>query len=238
MIPDRDRHGFPRHEKSTKITFQEARVIKAITIEREYGSGAGTIAKKLADRLGWSLWDRQITCEIARRLKCDEKAVEEREERLDSTFYRLAKIFMRGSYEESYTGGGMELLDAEGLSRAFERIIKDIANKGNCVIVGRAAPWFLRDRQDTFRVFLYAPYEEKLRRLLALGNTRKDAEHLLETVDEERAAFIKRYYNKSWPQRDIYHLMINSRVGDLAVMDLILTEIHMLDRAKSEPRPA
>jgi CMP/dCMP kinase len=213
-------------------------MINVITIEREYGSGAGTIGKKLADRLGWALWDRQITCEIARRLRCDEKAVEQREERLDSTFYRLAKIFMRGSYEASYTGGGMELLDAEGLSRSFEKIIKDIAAKGSCVIVGRAAPYFLRDRPDTFHVFIFAPYEEKLRRLLALGNTRADAEHMLETVDQERAAFIKRYYNKVWPTRDLYHLMINSKVGDQAVMDLILTEIDMLDRANNQSRLA
>jgi len=213
-------------------------VIDVLTIEREFGSGAGTIAQKLADRLGWSLWDRQITCEIARRLKCDVKAVEQREEKLDSTFYRLAKIFMRGSFEESYTGGGLELLDAESLSHNFEHVIKDIASKGNCVIVGRAAPWFLRDRPDTFHVFIFAPYEEKLRRLMALGHTREAAEHMLETVDQERAAFIKRYYNKSWPQRDLYHLMINSKVGDRVVMDMILSEMNMLDRALSKPHSA
>ncbi len=213
-------------------------MINVITVEREYGSGAGTIAQKLADRLGWALWDHKITCEIAQRLKCDVKAVEQREERLDSAFYRLAKIFMRGSYEESYTGGGMEMLDAEGLSHSFEKIINDIAGRGKCVIVGRAAPYFLRDRPNTFSVFVFAPYEEKMRRLLAQGYTRGDVEHLLETVDQERAAFIKRYYNKIWPQRDLYHLMINSKVGDQAVMDVILAEIDMLDRAKNESRSA
>ncbi len=210
-------------------------MIDIVTVEREYGSGAGTIAQKLADRLGWALWDRQITCEIARRLKCDVNAVEQREERLDSTFYRLAKIFMRGSFEEAYTGTGMEMLDAEGLSHSFEKIIKDVASKGNCVIVGRAAPYFLRDRPGTFHVFVFAPYEEKMRRLLAQGNSRADAEHLLETVDLERAAFIKRYYNKIWPQRDLYHMMVNSKVGDQAVLDLILTEIQMLDRDQNRP---
>ncbi|HEX4750983.1 MAG TPA: cytidylate kinase-like family protein [Bryobacteraceae bacterium] len=213
-------------------------MINVITVEREYGSGAGTIAQKLADRLGWTLWDRQITCDIARRLKCDVKAVEQREERLDSTFYRLAKIFMRGSFEESYTGGGMELLDAEGLSHLMEKVIKEIAARGNCIIVGRAAPWFLRDRPGTFHTFIYAPYEEKLRRLLAAGNSRADVEHLLETVDQERAAFIRRYYNKIWPQRDIYHLMINSKIGDQVVMNMILSEVDMLDRAAIEHRPA
>lgn len=213
-------------------------MINVITIEREYGSGAGTIAQKLADQLGWSLWDRQITRAIAQRLKCPEKAVEQREERLDSTFYRLAKIFMRGSFEQAYTGGGMELLDAEGLAHSFEKIIKDVAARGNCVIVGRGSPYFLRDRPDAFRVFIYAPYEEKLRRLLALGTDRKEAENLLETVDEERAAFIKRYYNKTWPQRDQYHLMINSKMGDQMVIDVILAAINMLDKAASAPKPA
>ena len=213
-------------------------MIDVIAVEREYGSGAGTIAKKLADRLGWSLWDRQITSEIARRLKCDVRAVEQREERLDSGFYRLAKIFMRGSFEQAYTGTGLELLDAEGLSRIFEKVIKDIASKGKCVIVGRAAPYFLRERPNTFSVFIFAPYEEKLRRLLALGNTRAEAENLLETVDEERAAFIKRYYNNVWPKRDLYHAMLNSKVGDQTVIDVILAEIGILDHAASESQPA
>ena len=87
-------------------------MIKVIALEREYGSGGRAIAEGLAKRLGWTLWDEEITRLIARRLKCDEKAVEEREEKLDPTFYRLVKVFMRGSYEDSYTGGGMELLDA------------------------------------------------------------------------------------------------------------------------------
>jgi cytidylate kinase len=213
-------------------------VINVIAIEREYGSGAGTIAQKLADRLGWSLWDRQIAREIAQRLKCDVKAVEQREERLDSTFYRLAKIFMRGSFEQAYTGGGLELLDAEGLAHSFERVIKDVAARGKCVMVGRASPYFLRDRPDVFRVFVYAPYEEKLRRLLALGNDRKEAEERLETIDEERAAFVKRYYNNVWPRRDLYHVMINSIIGDEMVIDVILSAIKMLDDRSSASKPA
>jgi cytidylate kinase len=211
-------------------------VIKNITIEREYGSGAAAIAKALAERLGWTLWDHEITCEIARRLKCDVSSVEQREERLDPTYYRLMKIFMRGSYEESYTGGGLELLDAEHLSRLFERVVTNLASKGNCVIVGRASPWFLRDRDDTFRVFIYAPREEKIRRLLLQGKSQSEAEELIDTVDRERAAFVTKYYGKSWPQRDLYHLMLNSVVGDEMVMDTILHGIKMLEEKTAVKR--
>ncbi len=140
-------------------------MIKVITLEREYGCGGGGIAKQLADKLGWQLWDRQVTCEIANRLKCDVRAVEQREERCDTTFYRLMKTFMRGSYEDQLGGSGVELLDADRLAAMFERIVTDLASKGNCVIVGRGSTWFLRNHPDAFHVFLYAPHEEKLRRL-------------------------------------------------------------------------
>jgi len=205
-------------------------VVKIITVEREYGSGAGTIARALAARLGWTLWDREITLEIARRLKCDVGSVAQREEKLDPAYYRLVKTFMRGSYEESFSGGArLELLDAESLSELFEHVVKDAAAKGDCVIVGRAAPWFLRERDDTMSVFIYAPHEEKIRRLLALGKSRDEAEEQVERVDSERAAFIKKYYGKTWPQRDLYDLMINSKCGNEAVIDLMLYKIAQLN---------
>ncbi len=204
-------------------------MIKIIVIEREYGCGAAAISKALSDRLGWSLWDHEITCEIARRLKCDIKSVQEREERLDPTFYRLVKIFMRGSYEDSFTGGGLELLDADRLAHLFEKVITNIASKGNCVIVGRGAPWYLRGRNDALVVFLHAPYDEKIRRTVAQGKSRSEAEQLIETVDQERAAFIKKYHGKVWPQRDLYHLMINTKVGNEIVIDLILHQMNLIN---------
>lgn len=209
---------------------QKPFVIRVISIEREFGSGGGSIAKKLADKLGWALWDQEITKEVAGRLRCDVKSVEQREEKPDSTFYRLMKIFMRGSYEDRYSGTGTDLLDAESLSHLFGTLITELAERGPCVIVGRAAPYFLRDREDTFRMFLYAPYEEKLRRVKASGKSTEEAETLLETVDRDRAAFVKRYYDKTWPQRDLYHLMINSVIGDDAVIEVVLHEIDILKR--------
>lgn len=205
-------------------------MIQTITVEREFGSGAGAISKKLASKLGWTLWDEKITQEVAARLKCDVKSVEQREERPDSTFYSLMKIFMRGSYEERYSGTGVEVLDAESLSHIFEKLISDIADRGPCVIVGRAAPWFLRERDNHMGVFIFAPHYEKLRRLLELGKSEEEAEDLLASVDQNRAAFVKKYYGKQWPTRDLYHLMINSVVGDEAVIDLILHEMEILNR--------
>ncbi len=208
-------------------------MIKIITIEREYGSGAAAIGKALAEHLGWTLWDHAITCEIARRLKCDVASVEKREERPDPTFYRLVKAFMRGSYEESLQGGGgLELLDAEHLASLFENIVTDIAGKGSCVVIGRGSPWFLRAREDTLRVFIYAPASEKIRRIKSQGKSQAEAEDLIDSVDRERAAFVKKYYGANWPDRYLYHLMINSEIGDEGVLKMILSEMDLLS-AKS-----
>jgi cytidylate kinase len=204
-------------------------MIKTITVEREFGSGAGGIARKLADRLGWALWDEKITEEIAKRLHCDVKSVERREEKPDSTFYRLMKIFMRGSYEERFSGSGTELLDSESLSHLFEAVVSNVADRGPSVIVGRGSSWFLRDREDHMAVFIYAPHDEKLRRLRALGKTEAEALDQLESVDRDRAAFVSRYYGKNWPSRELYHLMINSIVGDEAVIDMMLREMAILN---------
>ena len=109
----------------------------------------------------------------------------------------------------------------------------DLASKGNCVIVGRGSPYFLRGREDVFSVFMYAPHEEKIRRITAQGKTHEEAEELVERVDRERAAFVKKFFDRIWPQRDLYHLMINTRVGDEAVIDLVLHEIGLLEGALS-----
>jgi cytidylate kinase len=71
-------------------------------------------------------------------------------------------------------------------------------------------------------MFLYAPREDKVRRLLARGKSEKDAEELVDSVDQERADFIKKYFNVEWPDRAIYHLMINTAIGDEDVLRMIL----------------
>jgi cytidylate kinase len=206
-------------------------VIRIITIEREYGCGAAAIARTLADRLGWKLWDQEITAEIARRLKCKEEMVAEREERLDPMYYRLIKVFMRGSFEPRIDTANLELLDAEHLVILFEKVVTELAEGGNCVIVGRGANWFLRHRNDAFHAFLFAPYDEKMRRTMAQGDTEQEAARLLETVDRERAAFIRKYYGKEWPERSLYDLMINTKVGDEAAVTTILDAVETVNKS-------
>ena len=134
-------------------------MFRLITIEREYGSGAAAIAAALAERLGWKLWDHLLTEEIARIAKVDPSAVHRCDERMDSRVHRLAKVFWRGSYERSTTLGS-QIFDTDRMVQMMEEILGRVAKEGNAVVVGRGAPYFLRDRSDAFHVFLYAPRAE------------------------------------------------------------------------------
>jgi cytidylate kinase len=198
-------------------------MIKIVTIEREYGCGGGQIAQKIADRLGWKLWDQLLTSEIARLSNCEQCEVETREERVDPLYYRLFKSILRGSFEGSLNAHRLNLLDADTILHVTERVVEEAASKGNCVIVGRGSQHFLRDRDDTLRVFLYAPREEKIRRLIGDGLSPKEAEDQVDIVDEERGTFIQKYFQVEWPNRAVYHAMVNTRFGDELVIRTILS---------------
>ena len=198
-------------------------MVNIITIEREYGCGGGDIAQLVANRLGWKLWDQRLTEEIARLANCPKAVVEAREERNDPLYYRLFKSFLRGSYEGSINAPKLNLVDSETILKTTRRVVEHAAEKGNCVIVGRGSQQFLKNRPNTLRIFLYAPREDKVRRLLGRGKSEKDAEELVDTVDRERADFIQKYFNSEWPDRPIYHGMLNTVIGEECVANMILS---------------
>jgi len=206
-------------------------VYRVITVEREYGCGGGEIACELAERLGWKVWDHALTEEIAKVANVECATVERCAERVDSTFQRLVKVFLRGSYERSIPLHGAEPFDTDRFVAVGQQVMEKVAQAGNCVIVGRGAPYFLRLRGDAFHVFLYAPHAEKLNRLVKIGKSVKEADELLDTIDRDRITFVKRYFNADWPTRCLYHLMINTAVGNENVISTILNTMHSLERA-------
>ena len=111
-------------------------MIRILTIEREYGSGAAEIARKLSERLGWKLWDQLLTDEIAHHMACDPVEIEKHGERIDPLYYRLLKSFLKGSFEGNLNVPEMQIADAEGIRRVAEQLVIAAAEEGNAVIVG------------------------------------------------------------------------------------------------------
>jgi cytidylate kinase len=212
--------------------------VQTITVEREYGSGGALIARRLAEHLGWKLWDEELTAEIARIAKVDPQAARLCDERLDPLIYRLFRVFARGSYERALPVEGVSSqFDADQMVAMLQEVIEDVASRGNCVIVGRGAPYILRNHSDAFHVFVYAPRDEKIRRIKTLGKTEKEAAQLVAEVDAERASFIRHYFGAEWPCRALYNAMINSKFGDEYVIEMILQHVDALEKLHT-PQPA
>jgi cytidylate kinase len=203
-------------------------MIKVVTFEREYGCGAADIARKLAERLGWKLWDQALTDEIAHLMDCSSRTVEERAERRDTLTYRLFKSFMRGSFEGSLNAPRLKMVDADCIRKVAEQLVLAAAQQGNAVIVGRGSAYYLYGRPDALHVFLYAPFQDKVRRLVKTGKTEKEAMELVETVDLERSEYIKKYFDVDWPARQYFHLMINTTMGDEMAVETILHSVSVL----------
>ncbi len=197
-------------------------VIRTITIEREYGCGGSEIAAKLAELLGWKLWDHELTEEIARLTNSTPQAVEKREWKNDPAVYRVFKSFLSGAFE-----GGLppthrlELLDAGRIATVSELAVNHALSSGPCVIVGRGSQYFLRNRKDVFRVFLYASRTSKIQRLITAGTAEEKAITDVDTIDRDRAAFVKRYLKLNWPEHHLYNAMFNTEMGDSYVAEML-----------------
>jgi cytidylate kinase len=204
-------------------------MFRLITIEREYGCGAAAIAAQLADHLGWKLWDQLLTDEIARLANVDRSAVRRCDERMDSRLHRLARSFWRGSYERNSAALGSQMFDADCMLEMMQETMNKIGREGNAVIVGRGAPYLLRENPGAFHVFLYAPRSEKIRRVMAEGHREEDAVDQVDSVDRERIAYVKHYFNADWPTRSLYHLMLNTAVGNEPVVRTILETMRLVE---------
>jgi len=205
-------------------------MIKIVSIEREFGCGGSVVAEKLAAHLGWKLLDQSLTEEIARLAQVSPAAVEKCDGRLDPLIYRLGKVFWRGSYERSLPVSSQETFDADRMVALVKQVVEQAAASGHCVILGRGSPYFLRDRKDTLRVFLFAPRAFKFHFLKAHTKSEAEANELLDSIDRDRKDFVKHYFGAEWPLRSLYHAMINTEIGEDLVLATILNLMDALNK--------
>lgn len=198
-------------------------MIRAITIEREFGCGGSEVAAVVARRLGWHLWDAELTREIARLTHCTPQSIEKREWRTDTRGYQLFQDFLRGAFE-----GGLppierlQMLDARRIASVSQIAVETAFSSGPSVIVGRGAHYFLRNRPGVFRVFLYGSRDSKIRRLIATGIAQDQAIEQVDHIDKARARFISQNLGMKWPERHLYHAMFSTDMGEHQAATMLL----------------
>lgn len=201
-----------------------------LLIDQEYGAGAITIGEKIAKRLNWNFFDQALTDEVARLAKIPVGVCQRRLERNDPVLQRLVNVIWRGSFDRNLPSPDLAILDSKRLASLVQKVVEQTAEKKPCVIIGRGAPYFLRNRTDTFCVFLYASRELKFRRVLKRIGNEKEAIELVDTLDEDRRKFVKHHFGHDWPDRHLFDAMLNTSIGDDITLETILQLLNAANR--------
>jgi cytidylate kinase len=195
---------------------------RVVTVAREYGSGGAAVAARLAARLGYQLLDRTLIRRIAEVARVDPAVAAKLDEQVDPWVQRVGRALWRGGFEALVDVDPDAVVDAERLATLSGRVIEEAAAVGECVIVGRGGQCVLRGRDDVFHVFVYGRREERIVRLRERLGPGADPELALDQTDRERTAYVRRYYGEDWLAPRLYHLMVNSTLGEERAVAAIL----------------
>lgn len=191
---------------------------RVLTIGREYQCGSGAIARQLGERLGWKVFDGELMDEIVRLTHAAPDACRRTDERVDGWLHRMGKGLWSAAGEKGPAVIPLEELDADRMAELTRGVIEQLAEAGQCVIVGRGGNYILRSRADAFHLFLYAAPGWRAKRRQSQGVSRAEAEAEIARRDHERAAYIRRYFDEGWPKRQYCHLMLDAALGPEAVV--------------------
>ncbi|MCR5580928.1 MAG: cytidylate kinase-like family protein [Pseudobutyrivibrio sp.] len=173
-----------------------------ITIERKYGSGGHAIAAKLADKLGYKLYDRNVVVETCKRMGLPYDQVSEMDEQTP-----IKPIFK--------APGGDYVSMEEKIYNTEVEVIKEAAQNTGCVFVGRCASEVLKDKK-CLKVFITADKDYRLQRSIEVENNPKEkAEDVMKKFDKKREKFFTSHAGDNWESAEYFDLIINtSELGE------------------------
>ena len=181
--------------------------MRIITISRQFGSGGREVGKRLADELGFAYYDREIVSEIARRMELDEDYVE-------GTLARGLNYNIAIHFGRSFAYMPMPVNTTAEIFAEQHNLLKELAAKGDCIIVGRAADVLLSE-YDPFNIFVYAKLPARVARCRARAGegeklTDRELEKSIRRIDAERARYRALFADTEWGDPEAYHLCVNT----------------------------
>lgn len=190
---------------------------KVITISREFGSGGRELGKRLAEKLGFAYYDREIVTAIAERSSLAESYINQVVEQHIVTYYpiTIASSFASMPYDAM---GPIH----RSIYAAQTDVIREMAEKSDCVIVGRCADYILRE-QKPLNIFVYSDMESKIARCRKKGGdiaglSDKELQKKIQSVDKARSAYYGSYTGQTWGNRLNYDLCVNTSHRDIHVL--------------------
>lgn len=190
---------------------------RIITIGREFGSGGRELGRRLAEELGIQYYDKEIMSEIAKNTELSENFVQQV---VEGKPHRLFPITIGQSFA---VAPDYHMMQMQGIYQAQTEIIGELAEKGDCVIIGRCADYILRDKKP-FKIFVHADIESRVRRCMERRGENEDfteeqyRKQIL-SIDKDRARYYNDFTGQKWGDKRFYDLCINTT--DLVIKDIV-----------------
>lgn len=199
--------------------------MRAITISREYGSGGGEIATRLAQHLGWRLVDHEVVVRVAKELGVSEADAAEHDERTESLFSRILtsmQSIQPPVYVEASTAPIL-LTNENDYRDALNKVIKAAVEAGKVVIVGRGSQVQLAQRRDVLHVRIVASLERRIQYVMSReGLTQDAARSRIQSKDRDRVRYLQAEYQRDSSDAHLYDIVVNTNVIDLdSAVDII-----------------
>ncbi len=184
---------------------------KVVTVSRQMGSGGTHIGYEVAKALGFTYIDREILRRAATLLNRDEVSVEEYEEKSCGRFEKFLRSFAIGAPEISYVPKDMPIYEKD-LFLLEGKIIKELVKENDAVVMGRGGFYLLKDRPATIHLFIHAPHDYRLERIVKDGIAAdlRQAQTRIDESDRRRTRFIKDMTGVEWTNARNYHLCVDS----------------------------
>lgn len=200
-----------------------------VTIGRQFGSGGRELGRKLAEKLGYKYYDKELLSEAAKRAGVSEEFFEKTDERFPK-FLNGVFSFAFGLNPVSYFSGSTSI-SSDSLYRAQSDFIHSLADKDSCVIVGRTSDYVLRDHPRVVNVFVHAPIEACIDRVARRDGEDTDRDKIkakINKVNKLRANYYNFYTDKTWGDAKSYHLTFDTSVMPMDdIVELIADYIRL-----------
>ena len=198
-----------------------------VTVSRQYGSGGSEVAERVANALGWKLYDNAVVEEVAARLRMTPAEVSAREERVPSLVERMASAMALGVPEVMPVVGEMATVPSEErMVMVTKRVIEDAVQAGPAVLVGRGAQCMLARRNDALHVYCYAAEEDLIRYVIEnLGVPAAEAQKKVVDTNHQREAYVRLHWKRNWRDVANYDLCVNTASLGLDRAARLVTEV-------------
>jgi len=188
------------------------RAIKLITVSREFGAGGGDFAAALGTALGWPVLDREIVHRVAERVAIDEKTLAHYDEHPPSLRSRIATVLIMPQPDMFSLPTPVDIPNHDAIAATTTKVIEEAAQSLPLIVVGHGAQCIFSKRPDAFHVRFIAPVASRVARIAErLKLDEHAAAATLKRADQDREAYVKRYFHAEWRNPLMYDLQINTQ---------------------------